>query len=347
MPTFTPTPGPTPIPTAPTPIPTPHPTEFTQANCGAPANGGLSQYCALYEGGWATLNHDSFSSPISLKIETKAAHVDVFNVNHGATTGALTDETETNGRYLLACPQTAGQKTVKFTVTRPKEFTAFGAEWVQLFRKDSWVNTTNEFEPFTFNSYGAKIPMFRATSTELADDAVTTDELIVYMEVSEEGDFEVKYGNPMLAVDGKWLANEFKSTLLRVGTPWANCDGSSELGAVSYAGVGAIIPALYGNPNLNLATYEQLVTELSGVSVSVKVILEVFNENKKTWTSSTKFAETYTKCYRAGNPCPEGHAVCSAEYCELDRWIQIIGGLKAASPGVVPAAAVKQVVLTF
>ena len=60
--------------------------------------------------------------------------------------------------------------------------------------------------------------MNRATSTEHADEAVLSDELIVYMEVSTVGDFEVKYGNPALSVDGKWVANEFKSTLLRVGT---------------------------------------------------------------------------------------------------------------------------------
>ena len=68
--------------------------------------------------------------------------------------GSLTDETATNGRYVLACPQTEGEKTVKFTITRPPDFTRFGAEWVQLFPKDSWTNVTNEYEPFTFNAYG-------------------------------------------------------------------------------------------------------------------------------------------------------------------------------------------------
>jgi hypothetical protein len=335
---------PTPIPTSPTPIPTPYPTSFTASQCGQASTNPLSTYCALYEGGWATLNHDSFQSPISLKIETKDATTDVFQEEHGRTLGSFTDETATNGRYVLACPQTEGEKTVKFTITRPPDFTRFGAEWIQLFPKDSWTNVTNEYEPFTFNSYGAKIPLNRATSTEHADDAVLSDELIVYMEVSAVGDWEVKYGNPVLSVDGKWVANEFKRTLLRVGTPWASCDGGTALGEASYSGVGAIIPALYGNPGqpATYNLYNDLIRDLTGVEVAVKVILEAFNSDIKTWTSSTNFADTpppgglvYTKCYRAGNPCPEGHVVCDETYCELDRWQEIIAGLQAASPGFV------------
>ena len=61
---------------------------------------------------------------------------------------ALTDSTDTDGRYILACPQAAGKKTVQFSISRPASLTAFGAEWVQLFPKDSWSNTTNECLPF-------------------------------------------------------------------------------------------------------------------------------------------------------------------------------------------------------
>ena len=127
-----------------------------------------------------------------------------------------------------------GFKTVQMTVTRPAELTAFGGEWVQLFPKDSWENTTNEYEPFTFNMYGAKIPLpsFRSTPTGLRDDpAATGDEAVdgtglslqsadgtqtemgaspagitspsldaatagtvnVYMEVKDEGDYEVPF----------------------------------------------------------------------------------------------------------------------------------------------------------
>ena len=106
--------------------------------------------------------------------------------------------------------------------------TAFGGEWVQLFPKDSWENVTNEYEPFTFNHYGAKIPLpeFRATptglegdgdnadgsdgeglsqqsadgtTTEIAGetgasaDAATTGYVNVYMEVSDDGDYEVPF----------------------------------------------------------------------------------------------------------------------------------------------------------
>merc|ERR1719311_890343 len=137
------------------------------------------------------------------------------------------------------------------TVTRPEGLTAFGGEWVQLFPKDSWENTTNEYEPFTFNHYGAKIPLpeFRATptglrgdgdnadgtTTEIAGnvgpsaDAATSSEVNVYMEVSDEGDYEVMYGNPGLQSGGKWVAVQFRSTLLRVGNPWADCSGAADL----------------------------------------------------------------------------------------------------------------------
>ena len=215
--------------------------------------------------------------------------------------------------------------------------TAFGGEWVQLFKKDSWVNVTNEYEPFTFNSFGAKLPLLRlpATEHEIETEAESTDELIVYMEVKDTGDFEVKYGNPYLHIKGKWVSNEFKKTTLRVGNPWANCGDGAELGTVQYTGVGTVIPAFYGQPRLNLNTYSDLISELTDVAVQVKVVLEIFSKDLKTWTSSTNFASTYTMCYRAGNACPESHIVCAAEFCELDTWLQIIADLKDASPGYV------------
>ena len=106
---------------------------------------------------------------------------------------------------------------------------------MQLFPKDSWENTTNEYEPFTFNMYGAKIPLpgFRSTPTGIdarwkigitgleAIDGIglslqsadgtqtemgaspsgvtgtsapeaTTGYVNVYMEVSDDGDYEVR-----------------------------------------------------------------------------------------------------------------------------------------------------------
>ena len=61
-------------------------------------------------------------------------------------------------------------------MTRPAALTAFGGEWVQLFPKDSWENTTNEYEPYTFNHYGAKIPLpeLRSTPTGLRDEPADT-----------------------------------------------------------------------------------------------------------------------------------------------------------------------------
>merc|ERR1719478_2045002 len=219
------------------------------------------------------------------------------------------------------------------SVSRPASLTSFGAEWVQLFPKDSWENTTNEYEPFTFNEYGAKIPLpeFRATSTGLADDAPTEDVINVFMEVSDEGDYEFKYGNPQLVSGDKWVAVEFKETLLRVGTPWADCSGST-LAAASYD-VGIIAPILFGGPNLNSISlkagnpnYEDVIAELSGVTVPVKVVLEIFNTGTKTYTDSAVDGQ----CYKAGNACPEAHLVCKASYCEMDVWKTLIADFKAA-----------------
>jgi hypothetical protein len=226
---------------------------------------------------------------------------------------------------------------VKLTVSRPASFTEFGGEWVQMFPKDSWTNVTNEYEPFSFNEYGAKIPLdeFRPTSTGLADDAPEEGTLNVFMEVSDEGDYEFKYGNPGLVSGGYWVAVEFKSTILRVGTPWADCTGYT-LDTPSYT-VGSIMPILFGGPNLNsialkdgFPSYDAAIAELAGSTVPVKVVLEVFNAAKTTYTSSA----VDTQCYKAGNACPEAHVVCEPEYCEMDVWAKIIADFKAAAPGV-------------
>jgi hypothetical protein len=295
--------------------------------------------CVEDTNGFSTLDADSDGDiPISLVISTKGETIDAFSVTHPATSSTLSDELTANGRYILACPQVAGKKTVRMTITRPADLTAFGGEWVQLFPKDSWSNVTNEYEPFTFNNFGAKIPLqeFRATTTGLLDDAPNVGTLDVFMEVSDEGDYEVKYGNPSLMSNDKWVAVEFKSTLLRVGAPWADCTASS-LDTFSYS-VGSIMPVLYGHPNLHsialksgFPSYDDVVTELTGVTVPVKVVLEIFNAGTTSYTSSSVDGQ----CYKAGNSCPEAHAMCKAEYCEMDVWAQIIADLKGASPGKV------------
>jgi hypothetical protein len=305
------------------------------AVCSLPASIDPNSACVEDANGFATLDADSDASvPISLVVATKGATVDAFSVTHPATTGALSAKTDS--RYILDCPQVSGLKTVKLTVSRPSSFTAFGAEWVQMFPKDSWTNVTSEYEPFTFNEYGAKIPLaeFRPTSTGLADDAPLEDTLNVFMEVSDEGDYEFKYGNPGLVSGGNWVAVEFKSTLLRVGTPWADCTGST-LAAPSYT-VGMVQPILFGGPNLNsialkagFASYDDAIAELSGATVPVKVVLEIFSSGA-TYTSSS----VDTQCYKAGNSCPEAHAVCDPTYCEMDVWASIIADFKAASSTV-------------
>jgi hypothetical protein len=305
------------------------------AQCGLDVSIDPNGVCVTDVNTYSTLDADSDPAiPISLTISKKGETTDAQSVVHPATAGDLTDDTDTDGRYILACPQPEGVKTVQMTVNRPKDLTAFGGEWVQLFPKDSWENVTNEYEPYTFNDYGAKIPLpeFRPTTTGLADDAETKDELHVYMEVKDEGDYEIKYGNPNLKnTDDKWVAVEFKSTLLRVGTPWAECDADT-LGVSSYD-VGSIMPILFGGPNLNSIalkdgnpSYDDVIAELQGVSVPVKVVLEIFNAAKTTYTDSI----TDGQCYKAGNACPEAHLVCKAEYCEMDVWKSLIASFKAA-----------------
>merc|ERR1719364_507885 len=305
------------------------------AACGLSATVDPNGACLTDVNTFSTLDADSDSAiPISLEIVTKLATTDHTGASHGATVGALTDDTASDGRYVLSCKQTAGLKTVGFNVTRPAALTAFGGEWVQLFPKDSWENTTNEYEPFTFNDYGSKVPLqeFRPTDS-LSSTAPTKDELDVFMEVKDEGDYEIKFGNPyLLNSGGKWVAVEFKQTLLRVGTPWAECSGDA-LGAASYT-VGAIAPILYGHPNLHsialkdgFPSYDVVIGELTGVSIDVKVVLEIFTDVTKTYTDSASDGQ----CYRAGNACPEAHSVCDASYCEIDVWKQIIANFKAAS----------------
>jgi len=304
-------------------------------------------------------------TPFSLTISTKDATIDADGVRtHGATNGAPTYFSD-DKRYVLDCPQTADEKTVKFTISRPSTYSSFGAEWVQMFPKDSWENVTSEYEPFSFNDYGSKIPLheFRPQSDAcvggvLESDGVTTcvegftledntaNTLNVFMEVSVEGDFEIKYGTPQIVSQGtvgdasaRWVAHEFKQTLLRVGSPWADC-ASGATGTVDYGQVGTILPALYGNPSLNIDTYNSLIADLGTPSVPVKVVLQIYGigadgaggfRDLDDWTVSGIAANGYTKCYRAGNGCPLDHEVCDATYCNIDRWNQIIAGLRAVS----------------
>jgi len=136
----------------------------------------------------------------------------------------------------------------------------------------------------------------------------------------------------------KWVAVQFRKTLLRVGTPWSACASSSE-DNYEYP-VGSIMPILFGGPNLNSIalragnpSYLDVIDELQGVTVPVKVVLEIFPItaiNKDRYTDSNDD----TQCYRAGNACPEAHLVCQPEFCEIDVWKSIIANFKAAGPQV-------------
>jgi len=358
------------------------------------------------------------------------------------------------------------QKTIKVTITRPADLTEFGGEWVQSFPKDSWQNKTNEYEPYTFNDYGSKIPLseFRDPDNLLVDDVgrkITLDvqdfpQVNVFMRMDEDGDYEIRYGNPHLsyaydpkygsdanwlplgvleqhkkkcgtcasctpitdqatceaedectfsAADGKcevaistekrrWVAVEFKKSQLRVGSPWSNCDDVAGVeGTSDYTSIGTIIPVYLGNPSLMIQAYKDLKDTLasayatnnciggsvadgtSGACVKTNVILAIFTDDADSsvqdggWTEGpeadgvagwsttspcpagkqcaekeimhcdrrwqTGMAKTaangcqmasYDKCYSAGEACPLDHSVCKKEYCELQRWREIIQG---------------------
>jgi hypothetical protein len=304
--------------------------------------------------GWGVFDADvyekddpKYAANISLEIFTKDMHTDHTGFNHSATTSTLSDKA--NGRYILGCPQTAGEKTVKFVVTRPAEMTDFGGEWLKLFQKDSWINITNEYEPFTFNQYGAKIPLLRASGEvegggEDDEDSVPSETLegsvTFYMVVADKGDYELMYGNPNLNTTyyddygtstTRWVAVQFKKTLLRVGSPWADCT-DDELATEGTYDVGTIIPAYFGHPNLNLQKYKDLATDLADTPVPVQVVLEIFDKDTKLYTMSeedyspktTHPKGDYSKCYKSGNACPEGHSVCKSKFCEMDTWEEII-----------------------
>jgi hypothetical protein len=347
--------------------------------------------CKMAKNGWGVFDADAYvGSPyhtqnITLTIEPKfAQHMDHTGFNHSATKSTLSPKTD--GRYILGCQQPKGEKTVQFTVKRPANMTDFGGEWVKLFRKDDWTNVTNEYEPFTFNQYGAKIPLLRNSGEESPGDKFDADPtedfagtISVYMVVEDIGDYEVMYGNKYLnttnydecikcstmgplAYDGsdecgpeciqtRWVAVQFKQTLLRVGSPWADCSDEA-LATETYPEIGSIIPAYFGHPALNLQMYKDLAAEIfdaGGAELPVKVVLEIFDADTKLYTMSEepysaktehpKFGTDYSKCYKSGNACPEGHSVCRKDYCELDRWEQIIEMFQAL-PGVTVLGAV-------
>merc|ERR1719197_299894 len=185
------------------------------AACSLPASVDPNSFCVEDANGFSTLDADSDAAiPISLTVSTKGETTDAFRTVHGGTVGALSDKVDS--RYVLSCPQAEGKKTVKLAVARPAALSAFGAEWVQMFPKDSWTNVTNEYEPFSFNEFGAKIPLpeFRP------EDAEEFDTLNVFMEVKDEGDYEFKYGNPNLLSGGngwRWSSSPRFSASARPG----------------------------------------------------------------------------------------------------------------------------------
>merc|ERR1719181_700351 len=220
---------------------------------------------------------------------------------HGPTVGDFTYQAA-NGRYFLPCKQAAGEKTIKVTVTRPAAMTEFGGEWIQAFPKDSWANVTNEYEPYTFNDLGSKIPLqeFRPTTIDAfnrtivldAEDKVTMN---VFMEMSVNGDYEMRYGNPQLVTtNDKWIAIEFKKSQLRVGSPWSDCTAAGDdVTAPSCGTVGAIVPAYLGNPSLDNHKFIKLADNLAQTPVPTKVILSIHTTGSDAWTHSGQAGAAY------------------------------------------------------
>ena len=61
------------------------------------------------------------------------------------------------------------------------------------------LQVTNEYEPYTFNDFGSKIPLqdFRPTTTDadgrtIVIDAAPENEMNVFMVMDEVGDYEVR-----------------------------------------------------------------------------------------------------------------------------------------------------------
>lgn len=334
-------------------------------NCGLPEYIDPAPYlCHESSDGWANINVDAVDSVgapnLTIAVITNN-YTDSERGFHYPHPGSIDDsELVSNGRYLLSCPDTSGNKTLKLTVTRHRNLTKFQGEWLKLFPKDSWEEVTSAFEPYTINDWGSKVPLAEyrpdVVFDSQADTSKTlTDALNVYMSVPATGDFEVKFGSPYLKNDcpedgcnpdadwsGKWIALEFKGTLLRVGNPWGACGASAD-----YGSVGAIVPLYLGHPYLERASYAAAADVIKAhTDIPIQVVVQLYTPssgnvnatngalpNAEKWTPGTPAADgsSYTMCYAAGTPCPDSHSVCSAENCELARFNQIIASLRTNS----------------
>merc|ERR1719316_718761 len=203
-PTLSPTPGPTAMPT-PTPTPEPNPcglpptvdpNNVCELFTAAGKTYGSIDVDTVFEG---TNPH------VTLTIAKAARYQDHVRRWHPSSddglVGTLTDETLAHGRYVLSCKQgtfvataqdgkdndgndlegqTLGFKTLKLTVKRPTDWRAdgtstgapqynyMGAEFVNMYKKGDWTPLRCEFEPFTFNDYGSKVPLKDARTGDQA-----------------------------------------------------------------------------------------------------------------------------------------------------------------------------------
>ena len=86
----------------------------------------------------------------------------------------------------------------------------------------------------------------------------------------------------------------------------------------------------------------------TAAGLKTKVILAIFTPDAEDWTESPAGLPStrtslpsgdYTTCYPAGAECPLDHSVCAVEHCNLQRWREIIGLLRAAGEVEVTEAA--------
>jgi hypothetical protein len=364
------------------------------ANCGLPGTiDPAPETCFVSDAGYANMNVDRDGSDgVSLSIATLAdAYTNITGGVNNPHPGTLsTAELESDGRYLLSCADFSWQRSLIFTVTRPAMLTRFRGEAVFVYAKGKWDVLQSEVESWTANAYGSNVPLWAKVngglparpgtdcdgSNQLTDCSLTqVGSVDFHVALPYTGDYEIKYATPALMNDcpttgcvensdpaqavGKWIALEFKSTLIRVGSPWADCSATDT--TEDYSAVSSIVPIYYGHPNLEKAKYETIAAVInSHTTHEITVVLQIFTPtsgnilydadgspsfrtNDEKWTiggtttamsdaepnaDPPKIAKQYSMCYRAGTPCPDGNSVCDASYCNIQQWQDIIDQLK-------------------
>jgi hypothetical protein len=323
-------------------------------------------------------NMDSLEGTVPDPCDTVTEYTDADSGKHTAHPGTIsTTELASNGRYLLTCADFGTSKNLELTVTRPAANGKFQSEAVFAYAKGKWDVLQDEVEARTHNGYGSEVPLWNTRAGFDGSDLMVDTRLEpapsinFQMSLPYTGDYEFKYATPTLMNDcptsgcyesedgsgGKWIALEFKSTLLRVGSPWADCTAG---GTDDYSGVSSLIPVYYGHPNIDKTKYDDIAAVIAAHTTHpITVVLQIYTptsgnilydaddnptyrSNDLKWTiggvdapdtpmsdaTDIAAAAPYTKCYRAGTPCPDNNSVCGVEFCNIQMWRDIVKKLK-------------------